>query len=143
MTRSAAAQRSRRPEKNGPRESVLHTREQGLRVHGLANLGGLVAIAELEHLEPDLLLGALLEVADRLPQMKPSRRDAMRERGVAKLEERGTGKRAWSSHQRALDLHAVHLTSDQLCRILERFGAPIPRRREELAAALADALGED
>lgn len=123
--------------------SILHTREQGLRVHGLANLGGLVAIAGLEHEEPDLLLGALLEVADRLPQMKRSRRTAMAARGAATLDERGSGKRAWKTHQRARDLHAVHLTSEQLCRILERLGTAIPRRREELVMALSEALGDD
>ena len=37
----------------------LHTREQGLRVHHLANLGGLVAIAGLDREPPDLLLGGL------------------------------------------------------------------------------------
>lgn len=134
--------RAPRAERGAP-ESVLHTREQGLRVHVLANLGGLVAIAGLEHEEPDLLLGALLEVADRLPHMKRSRIDAMRARGAAKLDERGSGKRAWRTHQRAHDLHALQLTSDQLCRILERLEAPIPKRREELVAALSDALGDD
>ena len=75
--------------------SILHTREQGVRVHVLANLGGLVAIAGLEHVEPDLLLGALLEVSERLPQMKPSLVERMPARGAAKLDERGSGKRAW------------------------------------------------
>lgn len=141
----AAANRSRkaieRDRSKDARGSILHTREQGLRVHGLANLGGLVAIAGLEHEEPDRLLGALLEVADRLPRMKPSRVEELRQRGAAKLDERGAGKRAWKSHQRARDLHAVHLTSDQLCRILERLDAPIPRRREDLVHALGEALG--
>lgn len=139
----AAAPRS--PAKRGRDDStgsILHTREQGQRVHGLANLGGLVAIAGLEHEEPDLLLGALLEVADRLPQMKRSRRASMAARGAATLDERGSGKRAWKTHQRARDLHAVHLTSEQLCRILERLGAPIPRRREDLVVALSEALGD-
>ena len=47
----------------------LHTREQGLRVHHLANLGGLVAIAGLDREPPDLLLGGLLELAARLPDL--------------------------------------------------------------------------
>lgn len=141
-TPTASVETARRDSKRGT-ESVLHTREQGLRVHVLANLGGLVAIAGLEHEEPDLLLGALLEVADRLPQMKRSRLASMTARGAATLDERGSGKRAWRTHQRARDLHALHLTSEQLCRILERLGVPIPRRREELVAALSEALGSD
>ncbi len=121
--------------------SVLHTREQGLRVHVLANLGGLVAIAGLEHVEPDLLLGALLEVGDRLPQMKPSLLDRLRARGAAKLDERASGKRAWRARERSLDLHAVHLTSDQIRALLRALGAPAPADREELPAALSSALG--
>ncbi len=37
-----------------------HTREQGVRVHYLANLGGLMAVAGLDHHPPDFLLGILL-----------------------------------------------------------------------------------
>jgi hypothetical protein len=122
--------------------SVLHTREQGIRVHVLANLGGLVAIAGLEHVEPDLLLGALLEVGDRLPQMKPSLLDRMRARGAAKLDERASGKRAWRTRERGLDLHSVHLTSDQIRALLHALGAPASADREELPAALSSALGE-
>ena len=122
--------------------SILHTREQGLRVHVLANLGGLVAIAGLEHAEPDLLLGAFLEVSERLPQMKPSLAERMRARGATKLDERGSGKRAWRARERGLDLHAVHLTSEQLRLILRALGAGVPARREDLSAALSRALEE-
>lgn len=122
--------------------SILHTREQGVRVHVLANLGGLVAIAGLEHVEPDLLLGALLEVGERLPQMKPSLVERMRARGTAKLDERGSGKRAWRARERGLDLHALHLTSEQIRVILRALGAAVPTQREDLSAALSGALGE-
>lgn len=122
--------------------SILHTREQGVRVHVLANLGGLVAIAGLEHVEPDLLLGALLEVGERLPQMKPSLVERMRVRGAAKLDERGSGKRAWRARERGLDLHALHLTSEQIRVILRALGAAVPTQREDLSAALSGALGE-
>ena len=121
--------------------SILHTREQGLRVHVLANLGGLVAIAGLEHVEPDLLLGALLEVKERLPQMKPSLVERMRTRGAAKLDERGTGKRAWRARERGLDLHSQHLTSEQIGVILRALGAAVPTQREDLSAALSSAVG--
>lgn len=122
--------------------SILHTREQGVRVHVLANLGGLVAIAGLEHVEPDLLLGALLEVGERLPQMKPSLVERMRARGTAKLDERGSGKRAWRARERGLDLHALHLTSEQIRVILRALGAAVPTQREDLSTALSSALGE-
>lgn len=122
--------------------SILHTREQGVRVHVLANLGGLVAIAGLEHVEPDLLLGALLEVGERLPQMKPSLVERIRARGTAKLDERGSGKRAWRARERGLDLHALHLTSEQIRVILRALGAAVPAQREDLSAALSSALGE-
>ena len=122
--------------------SVLHTREQGKRVHILANLGGLVAIAGMERVEPDLLLGALLEVADRLPKMKRARLEELRQRGAAKLDERGTSKRAWRARQAALDLHHVHLTSDQIRGLLRRLGAPIPKERAVLPQTLSDTLEE-
>ena len=122
--------------------SVLHTREQGKRVHILANLGGLVAIAGMERVEPDLLLGALLEVADRLPKMKAARLEELRQRGAAKLDERGTSKRAWRARQAALDLHHVHLTSDQIRGLLRRLGAPIPTERAVLPQTLSDTLEE-
>jgi hypothetical protein len=122
--------------------SILHTREQGVRVHVLANLGGLVAIAGLEHVEPDLLLGALLGVGERLPQMKPSLVERMRARGTAKLDERGSGKRAWRARERGLDLHALHLTSEQIRVILRALGAAVPTQREDLSTALSSALGE-
>ena len=35
-----------------------HSEEQGLRVHHLANLGGLIALAGLDREPPDFLLGA-------------------------------------------------------------------------------------
>jgi hypothetical protein len=122
--------------------SILHTREQGKRVHILANLGGLVAIAGMERVEPDLLLGALLEVADRLPKMKSARLEELRQRGTAALDERGTSKRAWSARQAALDLHHVHLTSDQIRWLLRQLSAPVPSERTALPQALSDALQE-
>ena len=43
--------------------SGAHSTEQGLRVHYLTNLGGLVALAGLDMEPPDFLLGALLSIA--------------------------------------------------------------------------------
>ena len=92
--------------------AILHTREQGLRVHGLANLGGLVAIAGLEEVEPPLLLGLLLELADHMPAIHPERRAVLAEQGRRRLDERNAEKRAWKAFQKARDLHRVDLTSD-------------------------------
>jgi len=72
----------------------LHTREQGLRVHHLANLGGLVAIAGLDREPPDLLLGGLLELAARPAGPARHTPHAIVLAGRAKLDARATSKRA-------------------------------------------------
>ena len=119
---------------------LLHTREQGLRVHGLANLGGLLAIAGLEEVEPDLLLGALLEVAERLPQLRPERRGSIAERGKEALQRRNAEKRAWRARERARDLHAVDLTSDQIRELVRALGVEPPAERELLVPVLSETL---
>ncbi len=119
---------------------VLHTREQGLRVHVLANLGGLVAICGLEEVEPALLTGLLLDLADRLPGMDPREVERLTGRGRARLDERNAEKRAWKAHQRLLDLHRVDLTTEQLHRLLRTLRVPIPSDREQLGLALSEAL---
>lgn len=123
-------------------KSILHSREQGVRVHVLANLGGLAAIAGLERVDPDLLLGALLEVSERMPRMKSDALDRLRAKGAQALDERGSKKRAWSARKRALDLHNVHLSSDQILTLLSLLGAPVPSDGESLPIALSDALRE-
>ena len=50
-----------------------HSREQGLRVHHLANLGGLIALAGLDREPPDFLLGALISVAQESANLPISR----------------------------------------------------------------------
>ena len=99
-----------------------------------------MAIAGLEHVEPDLLLGALLEVGARLPRMKEQRLDEMRERGTKKLDERASSKRAWAAHRERMDLHPVQLTSRQIESLLRRLGRSVPSSREALPGALSDAV---
>ena len=111
-----------------------------MRVHGLANLGGLVAIAGLEAVPPDLLLGVLLEVGERLPALSPERREGLRARGEARLASRGTAKRAWRAHRAARDLHDVKLTSEQLRALLAALGAPVPEASADLPRVLSEAL---
>jgi hypothetical protein len=74
-----------------------HSREQGLRVHHLTNLGGLVAIAGLDSQPPDLLLGALLKIASDLSNSSVELRHQLAFLGHKKLDERGAEKRAFNS----------------------------------------------
>lgn len=95
-----------------------HTPEQGIRVHYLANLGGLLAIAGLDQHPPDLLLGILLEVVARLPQLSEQRKTELCARGQARLEERGGEKRAWNAWHRARQLRRLDLTTDEIQRLI-------------------------
>jgi hypothetical protein len=95
-----------------------HSHEQGLRVHHLANLGGLVAIAGLDHEPPDFLLGALLSVAHERATLDAAQRARVAAAGRKQLEERATSKRAWKSWSRAKKLHSVTLSSAQVREII-------------------------
>ena len=117
-----------------------HTKEQGLRVHHLANLGGLLAIAGLDQQPPDLLLGTFLEIAKRLPELSAARIAEITSAGHAKLDERASAKRAWKSWQRANDLHAVTLTSSQIVHVIAALGGTPPRDTAQLPGAMAALL---
>src|SRR6266436_4844939 len=94
---------------NGNGNGNSHSPEQGLRVHHLANLGGLIALAGLDLEPPDFLLGALLSVARETVAIGPEQRAAIAAMGQVKLDERATGKRAWKSWNRARELHSITL----------------------------------
>lgn len=96
--------------------SNSHSPEQGLRVHHLANLGGLIALAGLDLEPPDFLLGALLSVAQEAGDLTPAQRAHVATIGRKKLDERATSKRAWKSWRRAQDLHAITLSSGAAAR---------------------------
>ncbi len=119
---------------------LTHTAEQGQRLHYLANLGGLVAIAGLDSLEPDLLLGQLLEMAERLPTLETPRVAGLRARGLAKLRARSAENRAWRSRQRALDLHRVDLTTEQIRELIRALGSRPPKDPARLVGALSRVL---
>ena len=121
----------------------LHTREQGLRVHHLANLGGLVAIAGLDREPPDLLLGGLLELAARLPDLPATRRAAIASAGRVKLDTRATSKRAWKSWSRSKELHSLTLSSEHLRRLVGALGGEEPRDSAELPRMMLRLLGEE
>lgn len=120
--------------------ATIHTIEQGKRVHYLANLGGLVAIAGLERYDPELLLGVLCAVAHRLPRLTDRRHAELREQGRARLAERGSEKRAWSAWQQAQQLHHLILTTDHVQRLIRLLGGTPPQHAEELVSVLTTLL---
>jgi hypothetical protein len=119
-----------------------HSREQGLRVHHLANLGGLVALAGLDHEPPDFLLGALLSAAHEASRLTAEQRARVASMGGRKLAERATGKRAWKSWSRARELHAITLSTDQVQEIIEALGGHVPEDPRRLALVLSQLLSE-
>ncbi len=119
-----------------------HTREQGLRVHHLANLGGLVALAGLDREPPDFLLGALISVAQESASLGPAQRAQVASVGRKQLEERATGKRAWKSWSRARELHSVTLSTEQVREIIEALGAHAPENSVQLIVSLRALLTE-
>jgi hypothetical protein len=127
---------------NGNGNGNGHSHEQGLRVHHLANLGGLIALAGLDLEPPDFLLGALLSVAQEASGLTPAQRAHVAGLGRKKLDERATGKRAWKSWQRAQDLHPITLSSRQVREIIEALGGRAPDDSTKLVLALTEALTE-
>src|SRR5580658_1998455 len=99
-----------------------HSEEQGLRVHHLVNLGGLIAIAGLDREPPDFLLGALVSLAHERDRLTAEQRTRVASLGQQKLDERATGKRAWKSWRRSKDLHSLMLTSTQMRRVITALG---------------------
>ena len=119
-----------------------HSHEQGLRVHHLANLGGLIALAGLDLEPPDFLLGALLSVAEETRQLSPADRQRVARLGRSRLDERATGKRAWKSWRQAQGLHALTLSGRQVREIIEALGRKAPEDPNHLVLALSEALAE-
>ena len=68
-----------------------HTNEQGLRVHHLVNLGGLIAVAGLDREPPDFLLGVLVSAAHEAAALTAEERARVASLGREKLDERATG----------------------------------------------------
>src|SRR5215469_8747184 len=103
-----------------------HSREQGWRVHHLAKLGGLIALAGLDLEPPDFLLGALLSLSDEAAKLRQKEREKVAKMGRNKLGERVAGKRAWKSRNRARELQAITLNHDQLRDIIQALGGEAP-----------------
>jgi hypothetical protein len=119
-----------------------HSREQGLRLHHLANLGGLVALAGLDLEPPDYLLGALVSVAEETQRLTPEQRERVAAVGRRMLDERATGKRAWKSWTRARELHPITLSNAQVAEIIAALGGEVPQDPTRLPLALSQVLSE-
>ena len=128
---------------NPPANISEHTQAQGLRVHHLANLGGLIALAGLDREPPDFLLGALLSVAEECGGLDARQRERIAARGRQKLNQRATSKRAWKSWQRARDAHALSLSSEQIRRLIVALGGSETREPDRLVRNLMALLGEE
>ncbi len=111
-----------------------HTSAQGIRLHHLASLGGLVAVAGLDHHPPDFLLGVLLDVAARLPRLPEHRQEELRACGEARLRARAAEKRAWNAWRQAQQLQRLDLTTAEIRRLLAAVAGP------EAASAVTDPL---
>src|SRR5260370_41981736 len=118
-----------------------HTHEQGLRVHHLVNLGGLIAVAALDREPPDFLLGVLVSAAHEAAALTGEERARVASLGREKLDERVTAKRAWRSWRRARELHSLLLSSAQMRRLIEVLGGAAPENADGLAAGLIEMLG--
>jgi len=119
-----------------------HSREQGLRLHHLANLGGLIALAGLDLEPPDYLLGALLSVAEETRRLTAEQRERVASIGRRVLDERATGKRAWKSWVRARELQPLTLSNAQVAAIIAALGGEVPEDPRRLPLALSQALSE-
>src|SRR5438132_1446396 len=117
-----------------------HTHEQGIRVHYLANLGGLMAVAGLDHHPPDFLLGVLLEVSACVPRLSAERWAELCARGQARLEERAAEKRAWNAWRHARQLHRLDLSTAELRRLLAALAEPEAATTIDPAARLLRVL---
>lgn len=120
-----------------------HTREQGIRVHHLTNLGGLIALAGLDKEPPDFLLGVLVSAAREAATLTAGERSQVAYVGRKKLDERATSKRAWRSWTRARELHPLLLSSGQMRRMIAALGGSAPENPDRLAAVLTNILKEE
>ena len=99
-----------------------------------------MALAGLDLEPPDFLLGALLSIAREAAALSAEQRAEIAAMGQVKLDERATGKRAWTSWKRARELHGLTLTGGQIRRVIAALGGSAPSESEALAPALMRAL---
>ncbi len=119
-----------------------HTHEQGLRVHHLVNLGGLIAVAGLDREPPDFLLGVLVSAAHEAAVLTAEERARVASLGREKLDERATAKRAWKSWRRTREMFSLTLSAGQVRRLIAALGATAPGDPDQLVGALTELLKE-
>jgi hypothetical protein len=117
-------------------EKKSHGLAEGQRVHYLANLGGLVTISGLEHVEPNLLLGALCEVEKRLNQISSTRLAELKQLGQTKLAARSAEKRSFKSWQRAQQTERFDLTLSQMKKLIVLVGGNLPALEKDVGSEL-------
>ena len=122
-----------------PRRPVQEPQRE--RVHRLASLGGLVALAGLDRLPPDFPLGVLLEAANKVPHTSEHHLDALRERGASLLRKRSAEKRAWTVHRQYAGLHRVELSDVELEGLVRALGRRPPSDPSKLLSTFLQALG--
>jgi hypothetical protein len=118
----------------------LSRREQGFRVHDLTNLWACRARRPRPG-TPDLLLSALLEMADELANCSAEHRPALASREHKRLNERATAKRAWKSWTRQ-DLQSINLTASHIKKLIEALGRRVPSEPARLPLVLSQLLSE-
>ncbi len=118
-----------------------HTSEQGLRVHHLVNLGGLIAVAGLDREPPDFLLGALVSVAHERAELTPEQRERVAAVGRAKLDERASAKRAWKSWRRTREVYGLSLSEAEVRGLITALGGVAPVDQTQVVATLLGLLG--
>jgi hypothetical protein len=107
--------------------NILDIKQQGLRVHKLANLRGLVAIAGLENNDPTTLLGALMEMARQLPQISQQELEYLNDQGLQKLRERNSEKRIYKQKQETRDLSKeITFSAAEIKKLIIKLGGKIP-----------------
>jgi hypothetical protein len=117
--------------------TILHTKNQGLRVHKLANLGGLVAMAGLENIDPGILLGLFLQLAKQLPTLSHDQIEILHANGLQKLRERGTEKRAYSYSKKSNETSNDYtLSAEDIKKLIVKLGGTVPVFEKDLLPEL-------
>lgn len=109
---------------------------QGQRVHYLANLGGLVVLAGLENLSPDLLLGMLMTAQKQLTVLPPVKKSALQQLGEKALKARASHKRSFKAWQKNLEAERFDFSKTQMEKLIMKLGGSVPTLTKDISAEL-------
>jgi hypothetical protein len=107
---------------------------QGQRLHYLANLGGLMLIAGLSQMEPDLLLGALSEIAIKIPKLPESRIAELKQLGSNKLSDSGGKQKSFDSWARVKNAERFDFTLAEMQKLIPKLGGKLPAFEKDIGA---------